>query len=456
MSCPSPATDATFPDMISRLIGLFLVLVTSVSLSAQSQLSGDGRQAVEKSGIALVKPQKWSKPNEAVPVRFTAYTNRGGYFVFRTPSGQERQVWVDQIVGSKPILEPVIPSEILDAAQRNDLQNQVVELKRLAAQSPSAAIELGQYAKPFIEALQRYDAGEVRVNGIWELASKYRASQFYDAQVVLQKSIEQEVDKSQFDLEENSNFKQLIELSKNDASLGAKVQAIRDDFQKKALSERQHKIIDQLTNPHTTESEAQALIQELESFKNPDEKTKAVLQQAVTAGLLDQEILKIKTALEAHFAAQTPSETPPKLPINLELETQILAGQISTFRMTSPPVGIRISDATARAIAEVSGGLPKTTSLFDQRKYVEAATLLTNLNAQAANIGPATQRVILALQVAATKKVDLFSKLRAEGDKEEKAGNIPAALEKYNAALEISPNSDLSAKIEQLKTPAKK
>jgi hypothetical protein len=123
----------------------------------------------------------------------------------------------------------------LDAAQRNVLQAQVVELKRLIAQAPSAAIELGQYAKPFIEALQRYDAGEVRVNGAWEPASKYRASQFYDAQVVLQKSIDQEVDKSKFDLEENSNFKQLVELSKNDASLGAKVQAIRDDFQKKAL-----------------------------------------------------------------------------------------------------------------------------------------------------------------------------------------------------------------------------
>ncbi len=442
--------------MISRLIGLFLALVTAATLSAQSQLSGDGRQAVQKSGIALVKPQKWSKPNEAVPVRFTAYTNRGGYFVFRTPSGQERQVWVDQIVGGQPILEPEIPSEILDATQRNVLQDQVVELKRLIAQAPSAAIELGQYAKPFIEALQRYDAGEVRVNGTWEPASKYRASQFYNAQVALQKSIDQEVDKSKFDLEENSNFKQLVELSKNDASLGAKVQAIRDDFQKKALSERQHKIIDQLTNPHTTESEAQSLIKELDAFKNPDEKTKAILQQAVTAGLLDQEIQKIKTALESYFAGQSPSETPPKLPVNLELETQILAGQVSTFRMTSPPVGIRISDTTARAITEISSGLPKTTSLFEQRKYVEAATLLTNLNSQAANIGPATQRVILALQVAATKKVDLFSKLRAEGDTEEKAGNIPAALEKYNAAIEISQNADLSAKIEQLKNPPKK
>lgn len=442
--------------MISRLIGLFLVLVTSVTLSAQSQLSGDGRQAVQKSGIALVKPQKWSKPNEAVPVRFTAYTNRGGYFVFRTPSGQERQVWVDQIVGSKPILEPEMPDDIIDSAQRNALQTQITELKSLVAKSPSAAVELGQYAKPFIEALQRYDAGEVRVNGTWEPASKYRARQFYTAQDVLRKSIEQDVDKSKFDLEENSTFKQLVELSKNDASLGAKVQAIRDDFLNKTLSERQAKIIDQLTNPNTSESEAQSLLKELDAFKNPDEKTKAILQQAVTARLLDQEIQKIKTAMENHFVGQSPSETPPKLPINLELEIQILAGQISTFRMTSPPAAIRISDAIARAISEVSAGLPKTTSLFDQRKYVEAATLLTNLNAQAANIGPATQGAILALQVAATKKVDLFSKLRAEGDKEEKAGNIPAALEKYNAALEICNNSDLSAKIEQLKTPAKK
>jgi len=442
--------------MISRLIGLFLVLVTSVTLSAQSQLSGDGRQAVQKSGIALVKPQKWSKTNEAVPVRFTAYTNRGGYFVFRTPSGQERQVWVDQIVGSKPILEPEMPDDIIDSAQRNALQTQITELKGLAAKSPSAAVELGQYAKPFIEALQRYDSGEVLVNRTWEPASKYRTRQFYTAQVVLQKSIEQEVDKSQFNLEQNSTFKQLIELSKGDASLAAKVQAIRDEFLQKNLSERQAKILNQLTNPHTTEPEAQALIQELESFKKPDEKTKAILQQVVTAGLLDQEIQKIKTALEAHFADQPPSNEPLRLPADLAFQSEMLASQIQKFRESSPPAAIRISDATARAISEVSSGLPQTTSLFDQRKYVEAATLLNNLNAQAANIGPATQRAILALQVAATKKVDLFSRLRAEGDKEEKAGNIPAALEKYNAALEICNNSDLSAKIEQLKTPAKK
>ena len=440
--------------MIKRFFGLFLVLLTAATLTAQSQLSVDGRQAVGKSGIALVKPQKWSKPNEAVPMRFTAYTNRGGYFVFRTPSGQERQVWVDQIVGSKPILEPEIPSEILDAAQRNDLQDQVVELKRLIAQAPSAAIELGQYAKPFIEALQRYDSGEVRVNGTWEPASKYRASQFYDAQVVLQKSIDQEVDKSKFDLEGNSNYKQLVELSKNDASLAAKVQAIRDELLQKTLSERQAKIINQLTNPHTPEPEAQSLLKELDAFKNPDERTATVLQQAVVAGLINQEIQKIKTALEAHFATLPESQTPPKMPVNLELESKVLARQIFTFRMTSPPVGIRISEAVARAIAEVSSGLPKTTLLFDQRNYGEAATLLTNLNSQAASIGPATKRAILTLQVAATKKVDLFSKLRAEGDKEEKAGQIPAALEKYKAALLICNDTDLAAKIVQLQAPA--
>jgi hypothetical protein len=36
------------------------------------------------------------------------------------------------------------------------------------------------------------------------------------------------------------------------------------------------------------------------------------------------------------------------------------------------------------------------------------------------------------------------------------AGNTKDAIAKYSEALEVYPNADLSAKIEQLNTPAKK
>jgi len=164
--------------MKCRLLGFLLALLTVATLSAQTSLSGDGRQAVEKSGIALVKPQKWSKPNEAVVMRFTAYTNRGGYFVLRTPSGQERQVWVEQIVGGVPLPNPEIPAEIITPAQRNALQDQVGRLKQLVIQVPSAKIDIEQFAKPLVEAIKRYDGGEVRVSDKWEPVATFRAREF--------------------------------------------------------------------------------------------------------------------------------------------------------------------------------------------------------------------------------------------------------------------------------------
>jgi hypothetical protein len=442
--------------MKCRFVGFFLALLTVATLSAQTSLSGDGRQAVEQSGIVLVKPQKWSKPNEAVVMRFTAYTNRGGYFVLRTPSGQERQVWVDQIVGGVPIPNPEIPAEIITPTHRNALQDQVGRLKQLVILVPSAKIDIEQFAKPLTEAIQRYDAGEVRVNGFWELASKYRSKEFYLAENALKKSIDSETDKSKFDLEENALFNQLVELSKNDTTLQAKVEAIRVNLQKQIAAQHQAQILDQLNNPNTSDADAAQFLTELKAIKNPDSRVNLILEQAVTAGLLQQEISKFQKEMEAYFAAMTPGETPPKLSVTLELQDQILSEQIKKFRSSKPPAAIRISEENAKAVSEISTGLPNLSSSFEQRNYSEAATLLTRLTPLAARIGPRTEAVFVSLKTAATKQVDLFIKLRSEGEVAQKEGNTKEAIAKYSAALEVSPNAELSAKIEQLKNPPKK
>ena len=77
-------------------------------------------------------------------------------------------------------------------------------------------------------------------------------------------------------------------------------------------------------------------------------------------------------------------------------------------------------------------------------------------SAQAAKIGPGTQAVLVAWRIPATQKIDLFAKLRTEGEEAEKAGKTKDALAKYSEALEVYPDAELSAKIEELKTPAKK
>ena len=442
--------------MKCRFLGFLLALLTACTLSAQTPLRGDGRQAVEKSGIALVKPQKWSKHNEAVVMRFTAYTNRGGYFVLRTPSGQERQVWVEQIVGGVPLPNPEIPAEIITPAQRNTLQGQLDLLKQLIVKVPSAKIDIEQFVKPLTEAVRRYDSGEVRVSGLWEPASKFRVREFYLAENQLQKTIDSETDKSKFDLENNSLFKQLVELSQNDTTMQAKVEAIRVDLQKQIADQHRTQILDQLNNPNTSDADAAQLISELKAIKNHDEKISRILEQDLTARSLSDIIQNFKQEMDGYFAGLKPDAMPQKLPTELELLNKILSEQIEKFRNSGPPAAIRIPEENAKALSDISASLPKLSGLLEQRNYYEAATVLNRITAQAARIGPGTEAFFVSLKTAATKQVDLFTKLRSEGEVAEKEGNTKEAIAKYSAAIEVSPNAALSAKIEQLNTPAKK
>lgn len=442
--------------MTSRLSCFLLALLTAATLFAQTSIRGDGREAVAHTGIALVKPQKWSKPNEAVPVRFTAYTNRGGYFVLRSQSGQERQVWVEQIVGGKPLLTPEIPAQILTPADRKKIQDEIDELKKLVAQVPSAAIDISQLSKPLAEAAQRYDAGEVRVGGYWTSAADYRAAEFYSVQKQLRQFIEESPDKTKFELEENSNFKKLVELSEGTPALKAKVDTLRADLEKQVLDQRQADALARFMSPNISDADAQVLLVELQGFKNPTEKTTLILQQAENSKLLTGEIEKFRAAVEGYFATPAPADAPPRLPADLAFQSEMLAGQIAKFRGSSPPPSIRIPEENARALVEFCGGFPQIAPLLEKKNYLEAAALLTRLSANAEKIGPATQAALAPLKASASQKADAFLKLRAEGETAEKAGNAKDAIAKYTAAIEIFPSPDISAKIEQLKTPAKK
>ena len=442
--------------MTSRICCFLLALLTVAALQAQTSVRADGRQAVEHTGIALVKPQKWSKPNEAVAVRFTAYTNRGGYFVLRSPSGQERQVWVEQIVGGKPLLTPDIPSQILTPADRNKIQAEIDELKQLVAKVPSAAIDIAQLSKPLVEAVQSYDAGEVRVDGFWEPVSKYREREFYLAEKQLQQSIDREPDKSQVDLDQNPKFNKLVELAKDNPAFQAKIEAFRGNLQKQALAEHRAQLLKQLSNPITPATDTQSLLEQLRAMKNPDDQITLILQQASAAEILNQQITKFQEAVETHFAGQAPADIPPPFPGELEFQNKILAEQISNFRASAPPAAIRLSEEKARALDEMANSFPKISPLLEQRNYSQALALLNRLTTPAARIGPRTEAVIAALKTSASQKADAFSKLRAEGETAEKSGNAKDAIAKYTAAIEISPNAELSAKIEQLQKPAKK
>ncbi len=449
-----------------------------------------------------MKPQKWSKPNEAVAIRFTAYTNRGGYFILRLPSGQERQVWVEQIVGGKPLITPDIPSQIINSENRNKIQSEIDELKQLVAKVPSAAVDIAQHSKALVEAVKRYDSGEVCVDGYWKSKEQYRDDEFLKAQTQLRESFSEYSDKTIFNIKENYNYKKLNDLSQGNSTLQTKTDNIRFELEKQIVVHKQIYTLERFKNPNICEADARLLLIELRSFKNPTEETKFVLQQAENAIVITEEIEKLcnsleaffinsKTpgkspippenlvsqgeifaekltafgkskspqttdieklyaALESYYAKATSTETPPTLPTDLISQREILAEKIAKFHESSPPKSIRIPEEKANALILICRDLPKVSPLFGNRNFLEAAALLTHIVQESPKIGPNTEAVCKSLFTSAVYKVVVFEKLVYQGDEAEKNGKFVAAKTFFTDALKICHHPILESRVKEL------
>lgn len=435
-----------------RLLQTFSILMAMActAFAQTSALTGDGRRPVEKSGIALVKPQKWSPPAQAQPVRFTAYTNRGGYFVLRLPNGQDRQVWVAQMVGDAPIVQPDLPAELVETSQRDALDARLAEIQALAQQAPAAKTALDALSKPLAETLARFEAGEVLSNGKWESADSYRTRQFELLESRLRGTLALETNKSQLNLAENSTFRKLRELAAATPALQPRLEKLRADHERLVSLERQAALVKQLAQPSLTDSAAADILNRLRAYPDPAERTALVLEQAKTAALLSTEASRIQKNLEDFFAKNSTPASIPAPPSDLSVRIQTLADEMRKFQAASPPAGLKAPKESARAFADIGTELPRLSTLLANREWVEVANLANRLEAQAALIGPAARGAFIQLKTAATAKVDLFSKLRSEGEEAETKGDPIAAAAKFQEALAILPDADLQSRLNRL------
>ncbi len=430
-----------------------LIAAAGVAFAQTSALTGDGRRPVEKPGIALVKPQKWSSPAEAQPVRFTAYTNRGGYFVLRLPNGQDRQVWVAQMVGEAPVVRPDLPSELVETAGRDALAARLDEIQALARQAPAAKSALDALSKPLAEMLARFDAGEVYSGGKWEPADSHRTRQFDLLESRLRGTLALEQNLSQFNLAENSTFRKLRELAAATPTLQPRLEKLRADHERLVSLQRQADLLKQLAQPSLTDSAAADLLNRLRAYPDPSERTALVLEQAKTAALLSTEAASIQKNLEEFFTKNSSPASIPALPSDLSVRIETLADEMRKFQAASPPAGLKAPIDSARAFTGIGNDLPRLSTLVAKREWVDVATLANRLEPQAALVGPAARGAFLRLKTEATSKVDLFSKLRSEGEEAESQGDPAAAAAKFQEALAILPDPDLQSRLTRLQTP---
>jgi len=109
---------------------LLALLVLASTGRLLSQAAVDGSTIHEKSGIALIKPQAWSKEGEATVFEFQGYIDRAsggaGYYEFRTKL-DKRQVPVSRIVKIIIYPDPAQFTEVITQADRQKLVTTTAE-----------------------------------------------------------------------------------------------------------------------------------------------------------------------------------------------------------------------------------------------------------------------------------------------------------------------------------------
>lgn len=437
----------------SRIVILCIAMLL-VPLHAQAR---DGNTVVQTPGIALVKPQPWSKPAESEVVRFTAFTDRtargstgAGYFVLRLPSGKETQIPSARVV--KLILNPKMPTELLDDSQRKELQKSIDEMTTAIAVVPSATTALTDYLKPLQAAASRYDAGDVMVgSNKWESRENYRRLEIAKIEQRLRRAMTEAKIKKDFDLDANADFSRLSEFAESDAALKSRLDAMRAECAKLVSREEQEAILAKLQAPLSPSSAAR-LLDDLKALPDPSPRTSSVLRQADVATGLAKDIDTLKQGFEALWNEESLSKgTLPALPDDLAAQVDSLNSKIAVFHAGAPPVGIWIPSAAFDACVAFKNAVPTLQARISERDYRAAIEGTNALSAPARQIGSKTTKALDTIKSYANAQIANFSALVNEGNNLLNGTDKKLAVAKFKEALAIMPDANLETRISEIK-----
>lgn len=435
-------------------LALICSLMVLVSLHAQDR---DGNTIVQTSGVALVKPQPWSKPSEAEVVKFSAFTDRtargsagAGYFVLRLPSGKDTQIPSARIV--KLILQPKTPTELIEDSQRSELQKSIDEMKTAIAAVPAAGTVILEYLKPLQAIASRYDAGEVMTSpDKWETRDKYRQSEILKVESRLRRAMADAKIKKDFDLNSNADFSKLTELAASDAALQARLDAMRVECAKLVSREEQDAILVKLQAP-LSPSAAAILLDKLKSLSDPSPRTTSVLRQADIAVELTKEIDALKLGIESLWNEESLSKgILPTAPADLTSQIGSLTSKLAVFRAGSPPAGIWLPSPAFDACVTLKDALATLQARLTERDYKAAIEGVSALMPSARQIGSKTTAALESIKSYAEGQIAKFSTLVDEGNTLLNGTDKKLAVAKFKEALAVMPDANLEKRISEIK-----
>jgi hypothetical protein len=439
---------------LGKLFSLTLLILWGLLSPCATAQTADGQRAKDKPGVALVKPQAWSKEDQASVLEFLAFIDRSGYFEFRTAKTPKCQISTALIV--KLVVYPESPQSLASPEERAALQKATMEFAALSERFPLASRQFDKAAAPLKADAARYDAGNVKVGGQWLLRSVYYKQKAAVLADLLRPELTSAPRIKEIDLPTNQYFVGLQNLAKLEPSVQPDVESVRSLYESLVRKSDREELLNELNSPAITFDQASVLIAKLKTLQpREDARTNLYLQAWDASVASAGRLTKMITDTQAQFESGMPSaEDPGNVPaISPDLSSSLskLADAAKAFRSGSPPRAIRVPLQLADAMLACGEKFPNLGKQIEALEFFDAKIVVDPLTNQADIIGPKTSRIIAALQKKINAGIEKFQALRDEGKMLADNNKPDAALKKFQQAYDIIPARDVAARIEALK-----
>jgi hypothetical protein len=458
------------PRPPASLLTAFSFLILIAASVARSQTPSDGFTVQERAGIVLVKPQAWSKDNEAVVVEFQAFTDRtasgasgAGYIEFRTKGSPKRQIPTARIVKMVVYPEPHLVKEVLTDQDRDALAAVADEIKTTIAKYPASRTYVEPALKKVQEEVATYDSGKVKTGGAWVARDVYVAERARTFASQIKPDILSAKPPSSFDLVNDPRFLALQDFAKSNASVKPLVTELSNMHGKLVRAETRQNLLAKLAGPDLGFPGASAAVTQLKSLQ-PEEDPRTVLflknwdANVAKVNESSEQAKKLAAALESEMTTVKPEEALPEISPQLDQQIAALNLSMASFTASKPPAPLLAEAGQALAVCATASGFGKLKAIIADRQFLEAKDVLDQLSGQVTLIGPETVRVVAGLQTVAASSISEFSRLREEGKVQADANKPAEALAAYEKAFAVIPDPAVGEQIAELKAklPPKK
>jgi hypothetical protein len=448
---------------VPRLASFCCILLWCATGPLPATQSGSGFVLQKRAGVVFVKPQPWSRDSEATVLEFQAFINRtadggfgAGYYEFQTKNADRRQIPTARIV--KLVIYPDVQEfgDILGQQDRRVLVSAIEDLERVAVKYPSSRSYLEPSIGKLNEEIAQFDSGNVKSEGVWISRQIYIKRLATKLASQLKAEITRAQPPSSMNLEDDPRFISLKDLAGTDAEAQRLTTEVSTHLEALVRDEKRRNLLAKLDRPTTTLSEAKATVEQLKALRPSEDPKAAAFVKTWNAGLViaeaaSAEAEEIGASLERELEDFNSPEGLPTISAELDKQIFALKGKIARFTATHPPSQLIEMTQRAAAICDTEAGFIKLKAIFVGKQYLDAKDVLDDLARRASLIGPQTVRVVTTLQRSTVKRIEEFTRLRAEGKLLAESGKKLEALEKFDAAFAVVPDAEVGQQISQLK-----